>query len=149
MACDIWLERSRGAIQLFFRPHLNRRSAHKIMGPQSKVVGDPTLAILGFPFGRPGTKCHLDVGLVYNILYGGRWWLPPSPGHDESCEFELARGSSYHQKCSINALINLLFGLCRSMWVNKCLSFFLITSWSSNTPLYPPPPKCCELGSVP
>jgi len=19
------------------------------------------------------------------ILYGGRWWLPPSPGHDESC----------------------------------------------------------------
>jgi len=22
------------------------------------------LGILGFPFGNPGTKCHLDVGLV-------------------------------------------------------------------------------------
>ncbi len=24
------------------------------------------------------------------------------------------------------------------MWVNKCLSFFLVPSWSSNTPFYPP-----------
>jgi hypothetical protein len=31
----------------------------------------------------------------------------------------------------------VLFGLCRSKWVNKCLSFFLVPSRSSNTPLYP------------
>jgi len=29
-----------------------------------KVTGVPTLAILGHPFGSPGTKSHLDVGLV-------------------------------------------------------------------------------------
>jgi hypothetical protein len=28
--------------------------------------------------------------------------------------------------------------LCRSMWVIKCLSFFLVPSHSSSTPLYPP-----------
>jgi hypothetical protein len=30
------------------------------------------------PFG-----CSLG-GEVHNILYGGRWWLPPSPGRGES-----------------------------------------------------------------
>jgi len=28
------------------------------------------------------------------ILYGGRWWLPPSPGRGESSESKLARGLS-------------------------------------------------------
>jgi len=31
------------------------------------------------PFG-----CSLS-GASQRILYGGRWWLPPSPGRDESC----------------------------------------------------------------
>ncbi len=31
----------------------------------------------------------------------------------------------------------MLFALCRSKWVNKCLSFFLGPSWSSSSPLYP------------
>jgi hypothetical protein len=31
------------------------------------------------PFG-----CSLR-GVAQIILYGGRWWLPPSPGHGESC----------------------------------------------------------------
>jgi hypothetical protein len=35
------------------------------------------------------------------------------------------------------ALTNLLFSLCRSVWVINCLSFFLIPSWSCSTPLYP------------
>jgi hypothetical protein len=34
----------------------------KLWGP--KVTGIPTLGISGLPFGSPGTKCHLDVGLV-------------------------------------------------------------------------------------
>jgi len=34
----------------------------KLWGP--KVVGIPTLGISGLPFGSPGTKCHLDVGLM-------------------------------------------------------------------------------------
>ncbi len=32
------------------------------------------------PFGRGRG------GATQRILYGGRWWLPPSPGRDESSE---------------------------------------------------------------
>jgi hypothetical protein len=39
-------------------------------------------------FGIPGKKkpfgCSLR-GVAQRILYGGRWWLPPSLGHGESC----------------------------------------------------------------
>jgi hypothetical protein len=43
----------------------------KLWGP--KVMGDPTLEILGLPFGNPGTKCHLDVGFMerHKIYYKG------------------------------------------------------------------------------
>jgi hypothetical protein len=38
-----------------------------------KVAGVPTLRILGLPYGNPGTKCHLDVGLVerHKVYYKG------------------------------------------------------------------------------
>jgi len=38
-----------------------------------KVEGVPTLGISKLPFGSPGTKCHLDVGLVekHKIYYKG------------------------------------------------------------------------------
>jgi hypothetical protein len=38
-----------------------------------KVARVPTLGISGVPFGRPGTKCHLDAGLVTNhkVYYKG------------------------------------------------------------------------------
>jgi len=37
-------------------------------------VGVPTLGISGLPFGSPGTKCHLDVGLVerHKVYYKGK-----------------------------------------------------------------------------
>jgi len=43
----------------------------KLWGP--KVAGVPTLGILGLPFGSPGTKCHLDVGLMerHKVYYKG------------------------------------------------------------------------------
>jgi len=68
---------------------LIERSVHKVMGP--KFAGVPTLAILGLPLGSPGTKSHLDVGLMdrHIIYYKGEGWLPPSPGCGESCDFEL------------------------------------------------------------
>jgi hypothetical protein len=56
-------------------------------------------------------------GQAQRTLWGGRWWLPPSPGHGEYCESVFARGSSVHQKCSNYALTNLLFDLCRSVWI--------------------------------
>jgi len=39
-----------------------------------KVAKVPTLGISGLPFGIPGTKCHLDVGLVerHKVYYKGK-----------------------------------------------------------------------------
>ncbi len=91
VACHILLESSWWRLQLFFIPHLNQRSSEKVMVPQSRK---------SLKFGNFGTptwesrdkKSHLDMALVErHIIYykGGRWWLPPSSGRDESCEFEL------------------------------------------------------------
>ncbi len=33
-------------------------------------------------------------GELQNIIYGGRWWLPLSPGRGESCESRVTRGLS-------------------------------------------------------
>jgi hypothetical protein len=38
-------------------------------------------------------KCRCG-GVMQKILYGGRWWLPPSLGRNESCESKVARDSS-------------------------------------------------------
>jgi hypothetical protein len=63
------------------------------MGPQS--CGSPNFGNFGTPFGSPGTKCHLDVGLVerHKGYYKGEGGgFPPSSGRGVSCEFEFARG---------------------------------------------------------
>jgi hypothetical protein len=44
-------------------------------------------------------KCKCG-GETQRILYGGRWWLSPSPGRGESSESKVARGLSQHQECS-------------------------------------------------
>ncbi len=36
-----------------------------------------------------GCRCRKE---AQRLLYGGRWWLPSSPGRDESCESRIARG---------------------------------------------------------
>ncbi len=43
----------------------------QLWGP--KIVEVPTLGISRFPFGSPGTKCHLDASLVerHKIYYKG------------------------------------------------------------------------------
>jgi hypothetical protein len=54
----------------------------------SKVPGVPFGAISGLPLGSPGKNSHLDVASMESckVYYkGGRWWLPPSLGRDESC----------------------------------------------------------------
>jgi hypothetical protein len=40
-----------------------------------------------------GCKCG---GELQIILYGGRWWLPSSPGRGESSESKVARGLFQH-----------------------------------------------------
>jgi len=81
-----------------------------------KVATVLTLAILGLPLGGPGTKCHLDVDLVerHIVYYKGEgggffksmpWWV---------LWVRVARGSSYHQKCSTYALTTLCW-FCASL----------------------------------
>jgi hypothetical protein len=72
-----------------------------------KVTRVLTMGISGLPFGSQDS--HLGPtwefrdkmpfgcgphGKTQIILWGGRWWLPPSPGRGESCESEFAYGSS-------------------------------------------------------
>jgi len=82
VACDIPLESSWQGLQLCFRLHLNQRSAHKVMGPQS--CESPN-------FVNFGTKCHLDVDLVerHRVYYKGE-----GSSYGESYESKFAHGSS-------------------------------------------------------
>ncbi len=66
------------------------------------------------------TKWHLGVGpMVRHKRYykGEGGGFPQVLSHGEYCESVFARGSSVHQKCYNYALPNLLFGLCRYVWV--------------------------------
>ncbi len=84
------------------------------------------------------------------MLYykGGKWWLPPSSNRGESCEFVFARDSSMHQMCSNYALTNLLFGLCRFVWIIDllviCFNLHPGALTHSSTPL-----NATKLGSIP
>ncbi len=62
----------------------------------------PTLEVLGFTptLGQSGVAT-----------------FPPVPGYGESCESMFVCGSSMHQMWSNYTLTNLLFNLCRSVWV--------------------------------
>jgi hypothetical protein len=91
--CDTSLERSRRGLQDWFRPRRNQTLQSGVMSSQSP--GTPTGTISGQfrdNFGTPTWEswekepfgCGLS-GASQRILYGGRWWLPPSPGRGESC----------------------------------------------------------------
>jgi hypothetical protein len=85
--CNIPLESSQGEVQVCFRPHPNRRSEQEVMSAQSP--GSPNWDSFGTPLWESREKepfgCRCG-GVTQSILYGGRWWLPPSPGHGESSE---------------------------------------------------------------
>jgi hypothetical protein len=82
--CDTPLENSRRELQICFKPHLNCRFEQRVISSQSG--GSPNRDKKPF-----GCRCRRE---TQRILYGGRWWLPPSSGHGESCEFRVARGLS-------------------------------------------------------
>jgi hypothetical protein len=71
MACDIPLESSGQGLQLWFVFHINRRFAHKVMGPQS--CGSFDFGNFGTPIWSPRTKCHLDAGPMarHRVYYMG------------------------------------------------------------------------------
>jgi hypothetical protein len=94
--------------------------------------------------GTPETKWHLDVIPVVNhreYYKGEGGGFPSSLNHGESCEScesMYAHGESVHQKCSNYTLANLLFGLCRSVWIINsfvtCLSLHLEAPTCPSTP---------------
>jgi len=93
--CDTPLESFQREIQVCFRPHPNRRSEQRVMTSQSpESPNQNSFGTLPWesqnkkPF---GCGCHEE---AQRILHGGRWWLPPSPGRDESCESRVACGLS-------------------------------------------------------
>jgi hypothetical protein len=68
---------------------------HKVIAPQHRK--NFNLDSFGTPLWESRDKKPFGYsprGEVQSILYGGRWWLPSSPGHGESCESEIARGLS-------------------------------------------------------
>jgi hypothetical protein len=93
------LESSQRELQYFFRPHPNWRSEQEVMDAQSP--GSPTRDSFGTPPWESREKVSFGCSLrgeLQRILYGGRWWLPPSLGRGESSESKVAHGLSQHQK---------------------------------------------------
>jgi hypothetical protein len=50
-------------------------------------------------------------GELQSILYGGRWWLPPSLGRGESCESKVANGCPSTKGAPKSDLTNWVVGL--------------------------------------
>jgi len=93
------LESSQRKLQDCFRLHSIRRSEREVMDDQSPK--SPIRDSFGTPPWESREKvpfgCSLH-GVTQRILYGGRWWLPPSLGCGESSESKVARGLSQNQK---------------------------------------------------
>jgi hypothetical protein len=87
--CDMALERSRQGLQLWFRPRCDQTLQLGVTSVQSP--GTPTGTVSGqFRDSNLGVLGKESFGcsprnVVHRILYGGRWWLPPSPGRGVSC----------------------------------------------------------------
>jgi hypothetical protein len=113
---DTPLESFQGELQVCFRLCPNWMLGRKVMNAQSP--GSPNRDSFGTPLWESREKvsfgCKCD-GETQRILYGGRWWLSPSPSRGESSESKVACGLSQHQECSEWVLTNLLvsFG-CRT-----------------------------------
>jgi hypothetical protein len=93
------LKSSRGELQDWFRPRPDQRLGREVMMAQSP--GSPNWDNFGTPLWESRDKEPLGCGCggtTQRILYGGRWWLPPNPGHGELSESKVARGLSQHQK---------------------------------------------------
>ncbi len=97
----------------------------------------------------PGEKSHLDVGSIakHKVYYKGEGGGFPQVRAVMSlvcpCCSWLVLALKVLQLCTNH----FVWVVCRHVWVSEACQLFLVTSRSSNTPLYPS--KCCELGSMP
>jgi hypothetical protein len=89
------LKSSQEDLQYWFRTCPDQRLGREVMMAQSP--GSPNRDSFGTPLWESRDKVPLGRGCggaTQRILYGGRWWLPPSPGRGESSESKVARGLS-------------------------------------------------------
>ncbi len=104
-----------------------------------KVAGVPTLAISWFPLGSPGTKCHLDVGLVerHKIYYkregGGVPQVQVVMSLVSPSRLWFVLAPKVFQLCTNH----LVLVLCKPVWVSEACPFFLVPSRSSSMLIYP------------
>jgi len=85
--CNTQLESSWGELQVCFRPQPNRRSKLGVMSSQSPR--SPNQDSFGTSPWESWDKKPFECrwcGQTQRIIYGGRWWLPPSSGRGESSE---------------------------------------------------------------
>jgi hypothetical protein len=108
VACHISLKRSWRGLQLCFGPHLNQRFTQNIMGFQS--CKSPHFKKTKWYLGARFVAMHRK---YYKWESGGF----PQVWAVMSFKSMFARGSFVHQKCFNYVLTNLLFGLCKSMWI--------------------------------
>jgi hypothetical protein len=138
---------SKQRLQLCFKIHFNRRFAHKVMGPQS--CRNPNFGNFKTPIWSIETKWNLGVGPVarHRVYYKGEgggfpkselWWI---------LRVRVCPWFVRAPKCSNYALTNLLFGLCRFVWMIELLVNF--PSPHLGALARPLPSKCCEPGSTP
>ncbi len=84
---DIPLESSQGELQVCFKPRPDWRFEQRVMTLWSpKSPNWDNFEITPWESGdKEPFGCGYG-GVTHRILYGGRWWLSPSPGHGELSE---------------------------------------------------------------
>ncbi len=116
---------------------------------ESRESWVPTLGILGFPFGSPKTKWHLGVGPMarHKVYLRGKVVASPKFGSWWVLWVHVCLWFIRALKCSNYALTNLLFSLCRPVWIIE-----LLVNLPNPIPKLhygPLPLKCCESGNAP
>jgi hypothetical protein len=103
LECDTTLKRSRGELQLWFRPRRDRMSQSGFMSSQS--LGTPTGTISGLQLGSPEKKSHLDVASAESCreYYMGEGGGFPRVRAMVSFVCQSARGLSQHPRVFPNA----------------------------------------------
>jgi hypothetical protein len=133
VACNILLKSSRQGLQFCFKPHLNKRSACEVMGPQNRR--SPNFGNFRTPTWESRDKMPFGWGpRVYYKGEGGGFpqiWAMVSLVN-LSCLW-LILAPKVLQLCTNH----LVLVMCKFVWVVEVCQFFLVPSRSSNTPLYP------------
>jgi hypothetical protein len=110
VTCHMLFESSRRGLQLYLKPHFNRRFSQKVMGFQScESFNFETLNL-----GVPGQNDIWVLARWPNIENTIKGKVLVSL---KSCESMFTHGFSMHQKCFNYALTNLLFSLYKSVWI--------------------------------